>query len=215
VSKIRMFGLSSFETNEGIRSEVVTLIVDDSEQLLDKEDAISRARAIGEVLVRLDNSDEAPCRILPVRLPLRWELAEPVTERPVEELWFVGSCGGRDLLYESNPNTFPGRMAAWCPTNKVRYNISLSEISECSDETRWFVRGFLVGDCPSFPASLDDWVEQSEFDAWTVAQSRFLRNGTWHQEFRVCELCGRVLIPGGRGSLCETHAPGEAHTDES
>ena len=44
------------------------------------------------------------------------------------QLWFTldGCCADRHYLLH-NPHTFPGRMAAWCPLKKVRFNISKSK----------------------------------------------------------------------------------------
>lgn len=71
-------------------------------------------------------------------------------ERPGEPaldpvLWFTtGHCEGRHYLL-GNPHTFPGRLSAWCPSMRRGFSVSKSEIAECSNETTYFVKGFLSG----------------------------------------------------------------------
>ena len=77
--------------------------------------------------------------------------AEPTLD---EDLWFVGSCGGRDFLV-GNPHTFTGRMRAWCPTKQVGYNVSLKEIDDLGTATRYYIKGYLAGNEPDPPIGED------------------------------------------------------------
>jgi hypothetical protein len=94
----------------------------------------------------------APCRIGTVSLPVRWEQVPelPQAGEPDPLLWFEASCGGRDLL-AGNGGTYPGRMAARCPDRQVSYNVSLAEMGQMSQQTRYYVAGFLAGNQPGPP----------------------------------------------------------------
>jgi hypothetical protein len=87
-----------------------------------------------------------------VSLPVRWEHV-PETERagaPDPLLWFEARCSGRDLL-TGNGNTFPGRMAAWCPDQQVSYNVSLAEMGQMSQQATYYVSGSPPGTSPARP----------------------------------------------------------------
>jgi hypothetical protein len=99
-------------------------------------------------------------------------------------LWFEpGCCGaGRHYLHY-NPHTFPGRMGAYCEARDRTFSVSLAEIERCSDEARYWVRGFLSGNEPPPPLEPDalaiDDLGDPRMDEWRAAVARFRESGTW------------------------------------
>ncbi|XVV17713.1 hypothetical protein ACQP2X_28685 [Actinoplanes sp. CA-131856] len=89
------------------------------------------------------------------------------------DLWFDTACG-RHYLLDGNPHTFPGRMDAYCAERGIRTRVSKAEIVDCSEQTRYFVRGFLSGNEPAPPDA------KSVTDpAWNDATTRFRETGRW------------------------------------
>ncbi|WFE36208.1 hypothetical protein [Micromonospora sp. WMMD975] len=70
-------------------------------------------------------------------------------------LWFDTERCGRHYLLDGNPHTFAGRMLAYCAERGIRTAVSRGEIGACSEQTRYFVRGFLSGNEPAPPESGD------------------------------------------------------------
>lgn len=124
-----------------------------------------------------------------------------------EALWFGGACGQRDYLI-GNSHTFTGRMTAWCPAHEVSYNVSSSEITEMSPESRYFIRGFLHGAEPGFPVDGQGETSDQDLEAWRQAVARFRRNGAWYGRWGTCSVCGSVLLPDLGGDRCEAHQGG-------
>jgi hypothetical protein len=100
-------------------------------------------------------------------------------------LWFRGSCGDTDYLVRTNPHTHPGRMAAYCPhagTDHRGYNVSISELGDCSAEVRWWAQGFVAGSEPGPPENDEgDTVAENHltFMAWQSFRREYLRTGVW------------------------------------
>ena len=122
------------------------------------------------------------------------------------QLWFTldGCCADRHYLLH-NPHTFPGRMAAWCPLKKVRFNISKSEVRECSDAARYWIKGFLAGNEPDAPVDEDGGYlpgDDPRMEEWRVAIAQFPATGLWIVSDRPCEWCGHPLLPTQPGLLC-------------
>jgi hypothetical protein len=100
-------------------------------------------------------------------------------------LWFVGSCTQHDYLVETNPHTFPGRMSAFCPhcpSERAYYNVSLTDLGECSMEAQIWSRGFIAGSEPNAP--LDDngneiEADAREYEAWEQARTAYHMSGEW------------------------------------
>ena len=139
------------------------------------------------------------------RCPLRWELA-PADPEPIDEqLWFEGSCGGRDFLVDGSGHTFPGRMTAWCPIKDGYYNVSFGEMGAMSTAARYFIRGFLSGNEPDPPEDEDGEMTPDDRVAWLAATSRFRRTGYWHGRWSTCGECGCVLLQDSRADRCEAH----------
>ena len=70
-------------------------------------------------------------------------------------------------------------MTAWCPDTETACNVSLSEMGEMSEQTRYFVRGFLSGNQPGPPEDADGYPEPEDLVAWQAATRRFRRTGSW------------------------------------
>ncbi len=122
------------------------------------------------------------------------------------ELWFtMGACcdGRHYLLY--NPHTFPGRMGAWCPLKQVSFCVSKSEIHECSQAARYWIKGFLSGNEPDAPMNkkrdyLPD--DHPRTQAWRAAIRQFPETGIWVVSERLCKNCKQRLLPTQPGLLC-------------
>src|SRR3974390_397270 len=85
------------------------------------------------------------------------------------ELWFIArSCGERDYLAVGNPHTFPGRMTAFCPHKGHYYNVSVADVADGPQATRWWARGFVVGSEPGSPLTGEgeDDPDSPEYEAW-------------------------------------------------
>lgn len=211
-----MLSLRELQHDEGIPGDQVYVLGDGGLELLDKPAAITQAHALGKHLLaeRPVRPGEGPavCAVTTLRLPLAWEdhdgPAEPGTGGVPDhdpELWFEASCGGRDVLL-GNAHTFVGRMSAWCPRERVSYNVSLSELGEMSVPARYWVRGFLHGAEPDEPEyDPPSQLPAEELAAWEAALAQFRRTGDWSASYRACPSCGRVLFPGNITGGCERH----------
>lgn len=165
-----MWPLGWFHYDEGIDSAEVCLLDKTGEaELMSREEALAIARDRGlhlipewpEHLV----TGPASCWIGKVSPPLRWEhVPEPEQAEELDPLlWFEAPCGGRDLL-DGNGGTYPGRMSVWCP-DKVRYNVSVAEMGQMSQQTRYYVAGFLAGN-RSGPPRRPAWTPTSNPATW-------------------------------------------------
>lgn len=177
-------------------------------ELMSRDNAIALAHARGMHLIAewpTPKGAQAFCDIRKLAVPPRWENLVSREKEPLDEnLWFIGSCGGRDLLI-GNGHTFIGRMKAWCPQKRVSYNVSLGEIREMSLESRYFIRGFLSGSEPHWPSNENGNVDDMDLAAWVSATRRFRQTGSWFGRWRTCEECGCVLLPDSAGPRCAEH----------
>jgi hypothetical protein len=98
-------------------------------------------------------------------------------------------------------------MRAWCPTDDVRYLVSLSEMGDMSSASRYFVRGFLSGNEVGPPADDDGETAPADLAAWIAATRRFRQTGSWFGRWRTCRECGCVLLPDRAAEHCSEHAP--------
>ena len=92
-------------------------------------------------------------------------------------LWFDTDKCGRHYLLDGNAHTFPGRMRAYCAERGIRTRVSKGEIGDCSEQTRYFVRGFLSGNEPAPPES--DSGTEPAYLVWSDAAARFRDTGYW------------------------------------
>lgn len=206
--------------NEAITEETVLLYGDDGKLgEVSLEDALRIARSRSMDLVeewerpRPPRAGAVVCRLFSLRRPVVWEGAgEPSAndERPGEPaldqaLWFTtGHCEGRHYLL-GNPHTFPGRLSAWCPSMRRGFSVSKSEIAECSNETTYFLQGFLSGQEPGAPSDGEGDLlppDDPEYRAWIRATALFQETGSWNARFRICERCGARLLPSNSRSTC-------------
>lgn len=204
--------------NEDITEDSVLLYGDDGElREVPREEALNAARSRGLDLV--EEWEPAPaqrqrsaviCRVMRVRRPLLWEHVpnEPATTEPNVDaaLWFeAGHCQGRHYILVSNPHTFVGRFAAWCPTKKVGFCASKSEITACSREAEYFLKGLLCGQEPGAPVNdQDDLLPPTdpEVQAWAQATELLQATGFWNARLRVCRVCGARLLPSNPRDAC-------------
>ncbi|HET7018063.1 MAG TPA: arginase family protein [Streptosporangiaceae bacterium] len=206
----RMWALAEFRFDEGIEAAQVLVFDGVGEsRLMARDDAIALARARGASLVAwwpFAAGDVPSCIVAKVSVPLRWEEV-PDDDVPVpadERLWFEAACGGRDFIV-GNGHTFPGRLAAWCPHDRVGYSVSLAEMGVMPMETRYFVAGFLAGNEPEHPADEQGDSDEADIRAWQSALRRFRRTGSWFGRWGTCEECGCVLLPDSAASRCARH----------
>jgi hypothetical protein len=172
-----------------------------------RAEAIAFARARDANLVASWTPVTGPdpsCVVAKVSLPLRWERLPAEDPAFDERLWFDAPCGGRDLIIGSG-NTFRGRMAAWCPDRRVSYNASLGEMGPMSDESRYYVAGFLAGNAPGRPSDADGDTSDDDLVAWRSATARFRRTGSWYGRWGTCGVCGCVLLPDTAADRCHDH----------
>ncbi|GHJ42781.1 hypothetical protein Cs7R123_01230 [Catellatospora sp. TT07R-123] len=203
----RMWSLAQFRFDEQIGAAEVYLDRGDGLAPMPRDEAIAYAHARGANLVASwpEADDQLPtCIVAKVSLPVRWEQVPLDTPEADERLWFQAPCGGRDFLVGSG-NTFPGRMAAWCPDKAVFYNVSLDEMASMSEQARYFVAGFLAGNQPGHPVDGDGDAAESDLVAWQAATARFRRSGYWYGRWSTCEACGCVLLPDSADDRCHEH----------
>lgn len=177
----RMWSLDEFRFDEAIEAtEVLVFDGTDGAEPMSRAEAIALAHERGANLVAEWPSDPdlvPSCIVAKVSLPLRWErLPAQDSQAPVDErLWFEAPCGRRDVIV-GNGHTYPGRMAAWCPHGGVGYNVSYGEMGAMSDESRYFVAGFLAGNEPS--VCDDSEITEADMVAWQSARRRFRVTGS-------------------------------------
>lgn len=92
-------------------------------------------------------------------------------------LWFDTERCGRHYLLDGNPHTFAGRMFAYCAERGIRTQVSKGEIGDCSEQTRYFVRGFLSGN--ELPPPVSGGGTEPAHLAWREAAAHFRNTGYW------------------------------------
>lgn len=120
-------------------------------------------------------------------------------------LWFtLANCEGRHfVLY--NSHTFHGRLTAWCPNKGRSVNVSKSELQTSSEETKYWLKGFLAGNEPEPPrngAGTVEAVDSEPFRRWLRAVELFAETGYWYEGERRCEKCDQVLLPSALRCPC-------------
>lgn len=208
----KMWPLRLFRYDEQIEAEEVYLSAGPGEpyELMTRDAALALARARGLSLIAewpVGGTGAPSCVLAKVSPPVRWEqLPEQDPLAGLDDrLWFEAPCGGRDLLAGTSGHTYPGRMSAWCPHKQVGYNVSLSEMGEMSEQSRYFVAGFLAGNEPGPPDDADHEIEPDDLAAWLAATARFRRTGLWLGRWNTCQACGCVLLPDTAADRCAEH----------
>ena len=123
-----------------------------------------------------------------------------------ENLWFEHlGCEGLHYLI-GNPHTFYGRISAWCPLRQTTLSVSISEIGEMSESSKYWIQGFLNGNQPKLPGidtEVDIDFEGPAFKTWVEASRLFLETGYWWSgEARECETCGKDLLASEPKDIC-------------
>jgi hypothetical protein len=210
----RMWSLDAFRFDDSIPGSEVYVYDEDQRELvaMTKADALQRARSRDMALIAqwptFPDEETVSCVIGKLALPVRWEqVSEGSSPEELDEnLWFEATCGGRDIL-TGNGHTFAGRMRAWCPHTRVGYNVSLREMGDMSEQSRYFVRGFLCGTEPDSPTDTDGDTAPADLQAWLSATARFRRTGSWYGRWGTCDQCGCVLLPDSAADFCDEHQP--------
>ena len=97
-------------------------------------------------------------------------------------LWIeLDHCEGEHYLI-GNCHTFPGRMNAYCTKKETTFCVSLSEISNMSEQSRYWIKGFLTGNEPEPPEELENETPEQYFNSeryrnWLTQTEAFRKNG--------------------------------------
>ena len=80
-------------------------------------------------------------------------------------LWIkLDHCNGEHYLI-GNCHTFPGRMNAYCKKKETTFCVSLAEISDMSEQSRYWINGFLCGNEPEPPEELENEPPENYFNS--------------------------------------------------
>jgi hypothetical protein len=126
------------------------------------------------------------------------------------DLWFDTQCG-RHYLLDGNAHTFPGRMLAYCAERGIRTRVSKGEIGDCSEQSRYFVRGFLSGNEPAPPDS-NDGIEPA-YLAWSDAAARFRDTGYWLDVGASGDASGDVDTDASEGTDADCDGGGDTDAE--
>lgn len=124
-----------------------------------------------------------------------------------KELWFEieGHCEGKHYIF-GNPHTFTGRISAYCPQKNVIFNVSLNEIINMSQESKYWIKGFLSGNEPAPPVDEEgDLLPPSdeEYINWERSIELFHKTGYWYAEDRFCEVCEKKILYSWNKLKCD------------
>ncbi|WP_273324242.1 hypothetical protein [Vallitalea guaymasensis] len=125
-----------------------------------------------------------------------------------EKLWFElknSNCKGRHYIL-GNPHTFNGRIMGYCTNKKVSFCFSITEISNMSLESEYWIKGFLSGNEPEPPVDEegDTLFEGREYNHWCKSIELFHKTGNWYVGERNCEECGKLLLNSIVGFKCQS-----------
>lgn len=121
-----------------------------------------------------------------------------------KNLWFEHlGCEGKHYLI-GNPHTYVGRMWAWCPKEKRSIFITKADMGKMSNQTKYWVEGFLFGNQPKPPTDIDGMVDfqSEEYKNWEKDVELFRKTGYWTEEKRDCIMCGKLLMPSESNEFC-------------
>ncbi|HYN97943.1 MAG TPA: hypothetical protein VES42_29220 [Pilimelia sp.] len=97
-------------------------------------------------------------------------------------LWLdAGDCG-RHFLARGRSHTRRGAMVAWCPEEGRYTSATMAELAVCSEQARYYARGFLSGNEPDWPVAEDGddmTVDHPLWDRWWAAVDWFHQTGRW------------------------------------
>jgi hypothetical protein len=92
----------------------------------------------------------------------------------------MDGCEGRHYFVEGSSH-IRGRIYAWCPVKQDVIRVSKCEITACSDEAEYFMRGFLSGSEPPPPTDGEGKLvgDQGEVHSWLRSVGRWRQTGEW------------------------------------
>lgn len=129
-----------------------------------------------------------------------------------KKLWFrVDHCESLHFIV-GNAHTFRGRIRGWCPKKQRTFLLSKSEISQCSTEAEYWIKGFLRGNEPNPPdggkegtgafgtEKFNKWLKK--YKEWESATDLFQETSYWSIYKRVCSKCKRKMMPSEIEEIC-------------
>lgn len=119
------------------------------------------------------------------------------------KLWFTmkgckGKCKGKHYFIE-NAHTFIGRMLAYCPHTKEYFLMSKFDIIKMSNESKYWLKGFLSGAEPEPP---DENPKNNKYLFWEKSIKRFHQTGAWAENKRRCKVCRKQALFSEFEHLC-------------
>ena len=124
-----------------------------------------------------------------------------------KKLWFKlkgHNCSGEHYIL-GNPHTFPGRIMGYCTEKNKSFFFSLNEVSELSNESAYWIKGFLTGSEPDPPTGDDGHVhfDGSEYNHWLQSTYIFRTTGYWNNAKRQCIGCDKTVLYSRQEDYCE------------
>lgn len=103
-----------------------------------------------------------------------------------------------------NPHTYNGRIDAWCPEKGTCFCVSLSEIEDMSEYSKYWINGYLNGNQPEPPIDHEGDVDfdSPEYNKWSKETELFIETGYWSSFDRNCEKCGDALLRSELDDVC-------------
>ena len=141
----------------------------------------SSARVLSTVGSRMCSHARVPGWLCTASLLRMAQVPQSYWGDPDPRLWFqMAGCKGRHFFVDGTPH-LRGRMYAWCPDKQVVTRVSKSEITICSDEAGYFMRGYLSGSEPAPPTDAEGMLvgDQADIDSWLRAVERWRLTGEW------------------------------------
>jgi hypothetical protein len=129
------------------------------------------------------------------------------------KLWVIvpGCCDNKRHYLGYNPHTFHGRISVWCPLLNRWTNISKMNISRQSEQSRYWIAGYLNGNEPECPLGADGLpveMDSDEFLLWKRSIYLFTTTGYWNAGTRHCSRCRTQLLHSSlRDDVCPACTP--------
>lgn len=125
-----------------------------------------------------------------------------------DALWvdISDQCGSARHYLVGNPHTYPGRMEVYCPALQRFTRISMSAIISCSQESRYWIQGYLHGTCPDPPTDDDGNIltdDHPDMAEWRASREEFPRTGYWSTVPQRCNYCRKRVTRTARDPVCQ------------